>query len=1039
MKISHLFYLFSAIFSQMVYSTTQYIGSAKIEFYSNINNPDNNKLKNYIDSFLGMEVSSKILSDAENFLNSQYFLTSASCIFQIEKDINLLICKVEPKKTIKQITVSNLPNPLLRKEFEKKLPLSIGQFIDINSEALEEIKKNITNKAINFLRAKGFYNAKIEIKFNLIKNSNFIEVVINISDGHFIYVNNVEIIGDFPINKKVVKRSYSTMCLSFQNIFQAINMGTFACYTRELEDETTSDLELKLSVLGFFENRIRVIRTLVDPHQKGVPSRCQGVAGNPSCIDLKIEIDKGPKATIIFKFLDNHSVKRNPLINFIGKLFFVDNFSRQFSSLNNDEKYADNMITSNDLTNEITMINARSMDDNELESSKESLLKFLQEKGYANAKITYRLINNKDDNIKIIFFISTEKRYYIKEIHIEPEEYLEYIDKKAALDIMPVKSWLSIGAVTNEALEKTKEYITQALNKKGFYDAKVESIIESDDIGEVNVIYYISSEKRNILQKIKISGGVEKLNKKIFSLLSNCDNYNSKSKNNCQNSSLIKKRIDSDKNIIVDFYKENGYLYVDITSDLIQNKDGYELVFYVFDQRYGSENPSRLTKQNIKEIIISGNESTLSSVIERLFSSPKKKNLITPNSLRNGINYLKESGNFSLIENKILASSYNSDEVYFLVNLQEKLSLSLSVALAFSTDHLFSIETEIGQSNLFSSMLILKSILNFGLFIGRESYYNNKITWPRVFGSNFNVTFDIPNIKYTDELNLENPQRILESNIGVIVDMISYKGFRPYIGYELDLIQSQKFNKASSPKFKFSEAIKTLDGLTEVLSSKKNLKGVFKVGVDYVFLDNPLDPKKGLNLGLGVELGGGVFYGDTPYGVVSSRNNFYLPLGPFTWAIKLDFFRAFVRPSEENFRTISTGGSMRKLGGDTTIRGYNIKEIGIESISNPIESGAGYFANNAKMELRFPLDFGKKPSAFFGALLMDEGMLIPCESLLKCLNNQTLSSIISKKGLGLSLGAALRYNLPFGLISLEYAFSLLHKQSRFHFLTGYVF
>ncbi len=221
------------------------------------------------------------------------------------------------------------------------------------------------------------------------------------------------------------------------------------------------------------------------------------------------------------------------------------------------------------------------------------------------------------------------------------------------------------------------------------------------------------------------------------------------------------------------------------------------------------------------------------------------------------------------------------------------------------------------------------------------------------------------------------------------------------------------------------------------MKSKGELQGILKPGIAFSDLDNPFDPHSGIESNLWAELSGGPLLGYPPFVNLGMQNRFFIPLGPLTLALQLTAMRAFTDPTTSNFDKIINVSAMDKLGGDRSVRGYDPDTIGITSYKGRISQYAGYFSNLTNIELRFPLTSKSSIGNFSGAVFVDEGLLIPCSSLFKCVGAKTTHGV--NKGLGLSVGAALRYSLPVGPISLDYGVSPITGDNRFHLLFGYSF
>ncbi len=402
---------------------------------------------------------------------------------------------------------------------------------------------------------------------------------------------------------------------------------------------------------------------------------------------------------------------------------------------------------------------------------------------------------------------------------------------------------------------------------------------------------------------------------------------------------------------------------------------------------------------------------------------------------------MRESGAFSRIDHKVLFGEQDSDDTYFMLQVVERPSLSIDTAVAFSTDQLFSLEASVEENNLFSSLLKLNTSLALGLFWGRQSILKNVFSWPYIWGKPVTLTIHAPMIVYDDRTHWSNPHRRLRSKVAFALDWRLSAHITPYLRYWLQVTQEEEFTVNTVPTPSFKERLTTLDGLIPTIKKIAKPRGVLKPGINYLQLDNSLEPHQGVDLNLWTEFSGGPFLGNPPFVNIGTQNRFFIPLGPLTLAMRLTLMRAFIEPSQENWKElVRYSEAMDWLGGDRSIRGYAEGSIGIVELKDLKDTTeyAGYFSNIASIELRFPIA-KTTIGGFSGALFVDQGTVIPCASLFKCAEKRSLKDTIASKGFALSVGAGLRYSLPVGPVSFDYGISPLTGHGRFHFIFGFSF
>lgn len=1004
-------------------------------------------IDSYLNRFLGRDVSKENQTAAEAFLDNLYFVSKSECNYIKETDGSHLICHIQTKRIIRNINISNLPASLLESELRRKLPVQIGHTIDLDA-SFNEMISVVKSRVETFLKKNGFYGSTVTVFEHVPHDSHFVDVNVEIVGGVFARVSDVQVLGDPPITQRAVKKMFFQMCLSFNRIMEAMALGTFSCYSRELERETTQALLERFAKMGYVQAHIRVNHQWVDINDQTALKKCRARSPNdnsPRCVNLRVTIDKGPQVRWTINVKDQLAISRNAFLRFIGSLFSVEQFSRATVSKDNDEMALDYFIVKEELLKKVTFISAKNIDEQELNESALEITNFLIEKGYPNAEVVPSLIQEDSSNINVNFDVYAGRPHFVNSVRIMPEKYAVFFDDEEIDKLIDIRSMTENGYLSEEKIESARNEIENRLTARGFDRIIVKADLESSDNGQINIVFYVTSRERELIDEIIILNGYEQLNKILLPTLQNCDHYIHPSRHKhqikfCHNSSFVKDAIDADMDRIMNSYQNNGFLYAKVKNEIIENDHLKKIIFTIYDSRFKEDPLVPLTKQTIKDIIISGNSSTSANAIKRLFPKERKSTQLDPIALKKGLASLRESGRFSRIDHKILFGQDKSDDAYFLLQLAERPSLSIDTSIAFSTNQLFSLEAELEESNLFSSMLRLNTSLGLGLFWGRQTFFDNKLVWPFILGKPLRLTLNAPYMVYDDLTHRPTPSRRVQSKVSLGLEWRLTTRIMPYLKYWLVLTQEQIFTPNTVPKPNFNERIATLDGLIPTLQLSGKVRGVLKPGISYIELDNPFDPRLGVDLNLWTEFSGGPIWGKPPFVNIGTQNRFFIPVGPLTIALQATFMRAFIEPNEDNWHQLKNHSSMDSLGGDRSVRGYSEGKIGTYTLNKPTtEEYSGYFANIANIELRFPITKKGSFGNFSGALFVDQGMLIPCSSLFKCMDGASLQKIVSGHGLGLSVGAAIRYSLPVGPISVDYGVSPLTGDSQLHILFGYAF
>jgi translocation and assembly module TamA len=190
---------------------------------------------------------------------------------------------------------------------------------------------------------------------------------------------------------------------------------------------------------------------------------------------------------------------------------------------------------------------------------------------------------------------------------------------------------------------------------------------------------------------------------------------------------------------------------------------------------------------------------------------------------------------------------------------------------------------------------------------------------------------------------------------------------------------------------------------------------------NYVWAGRYFDslPFPGRGYGLGFELGGGTTLGNQrePFTRAVGRWLGVQPLQRGRIAMRAEGGAVLAKDSAS-----IPGTQLFRTGGDNTVRGYGLRDIGIQLANGA--TGPGRYLAVASIEWQRPILRGGLPSEFESTLFLDAGAVAD--------NPQDLRPSVG-------VGAGVRWRSPIGPLQMDLAYGVKVKQLRLHVSVGFVF
>ena len=193
------------------------------------------------------------------------------------------------------------------------------------------------------------------------------------------------------------------------------------------------------------------------------------------------------------------------------------------------------------------------------------------------------------------------------------------------------------------------------------------------------------------------------------------------------------------------------------------------------------------------------------------------------------------------------------------------------------------------------------------------------------------------------------------------------------------------------------------------------------LSVNYVWTGRYFDtmPTPNSGFGLGVELGGGVTLGSdrSPFQRTVARWLGVRPLSRGRLQLRVEGGAVLARPSAQLPAT-----QLFRTGGDTTVRGYGFRDIGVKLANGDV--GPGRYMAVGSVEWQQPIRRGGVDSDYDSLLFIDAGAVANKVSDLRAV---------------VGIGTGVRWRSPIGPVQAAIAYGVQPRKLRLHFSVGFQF
>ncbi|MBN2694494.1 BamA/TamA family outer membrane protein [bacterium] len=918
------------------------------------------------------------------------------------------------KQIVKEIQISG-NFPLLESEVKRKLFFKIGEPFD--SKKIDDSKKNVEN----LYEESGFFDAKVDIKYEYSKDYHYVYLYVNVSNiGIELQIDNIisEFKGELDtVEKKILMKQVESILKP--TYYESLKYGfTYNDFKTRMENARlflqqkgyitakirsknlkTSDegdvLSYDNQVLEYYGKDSIENNQLLDVRKRGFVINYKKRA-----VDLWVIVDFGPKVTLQFEGFDE--------------------------------------ITMKEIKDNISLYTVGSVSPSEVDNSVKKLEKYYQSLGYYFIKIESKIERKEDGNsefVNVKFMAKEPKPLYIRKIVFKGITHTQLIDngvfelmETGVFNYLGSKGFLQDGMFVND-LNKIIDFY----RKDGYLNAFIKNIYfdfyKNREFLEITI--ELEEGKQSYFKKIEIEGNYHFSANKINSVLVELS-----SGKNGFNPTIFQKNRD----IIEQFYQSNGYPFVEVKR-FIKDKKGVWHNLENLSEEFKSEDDFYTTLDSeiklkykiienhpIKfgEVFIYGNFETSRKTIESeiVFDKGEFFNYKKLQETRDNIRGL---GVFKRVTIRYPKLKIGEGVQDILVFLEEDHNQYLDFSIGTSSDEKYTTSIEIVEQNLLG--------------------YAKKVSLLGKVGEIYNRA----------ELNFVDPRFSMFGIFNLFGSFRLVSSFKVFYRYETlpsftlnSYGGNLSFSKLLFSKLNISFAIEAEQAKTERYYSRNIVEPdifdliehstttSFIVSLYFENRDNPFDPRRGNMLRFTTKLATRINFidvlgGGDEFFKYEFEYSHYVPFTPsFILALSLRF-GAVIPTNPERERIPEKERFF--LGGDNTIRGYDLNMVGEIENNSPLGDTSKLLVN---AEFRTPLRLIKN---IWLAFFVDAGGLAP--KITDFFEKTTYQSE-GKNLIRYSAGIGIRYMTIIGPVRLDLGYKLNDTANddddyKFHFNFSYPF
>ncbi|HKX12616.1 MAG TPA: outer membrane protein assembly factor BamA [bacterium] len=532
-----------------------------------------------------------------------------------------------------------------------------------------------------------------------------------------------------------------------------------------------------------------------------------------------------------------------------------------------------------ELRKAITIYEDGDFDDFEVEISRGKLVKFYQERGYAEVKVEAERKKLDDENYRVTFRIIEGPQRRIKAIAFQGNNEVE-ADKLRELMRTKENSVGDKGVYLGPLFQEDLKLITDYYNKEGWLDAKVLGWNRGFNAVGDKMILTIDLEEgaRSKVKDLTIDGMPEKLKADVWpKLISRPGEPYSPS------------RLDEDAQYMLIVLSNNGYPYAKI------DKDVKRLEGAAWDVKLNVDPGVHVT---IGRVLFVGNALTKEKTLRRNMRFKEGSEFSTEKILQSQLN-IRRLGAFDAVGIETLGLADRNPVVHTVVRLQEKKSKIIDFEAGYNTDFGFSGKVVFNKLNMWGS----GKNGNIKLQAGQEiSRFEINYVDPRLFGTSLQLLIGT----YAGFNRLPFYENFETGAFSTL-----FKDLGPFLsaygGLNFEFVD-------------FNESKTIISELEPRESADDNTRLATTLGVTYDRRDSYGDPRRGYYLNGSVtatnqfiQIGGNY---------VTARSNFGIWWSPFTkitFANALRVNKIWPLPGD----TFIPADNRLYLGGDDTVRGFD--------------------------------------------------------------------------------------------------------------------